>query len=211
MRDDLLEYYERELAYVRRLGAEFGRRYPGVAAALQLEPTKSDDPHVERLLEGFAFLAARVHLKIDDEFPVITEALFETIYPEYTRPVPSLSLVQFHLNPEQGKLTTGYDIPRDTPLKVRSAGSVRFQTCYDTTLWPLEIAEASWTSPHQLRPAVRASEAAAALRIVVRSPPDLPIASLEMKTLRFHLNAEPNVAAALYELLCNNTVRVLVR
>ena len=211
MRDDLLEYYERELAYVRRLGAELGRRYPGVAAALQLEPTKSDDPHVERLLEGFAFLAARVHLKIDDEFPVITEALFETIYPEYTRPVPSLSLVQFHLNPEQGKLTTGYDIPRDTPLKVRSAGSVRFQTCYDTTLWPLEIAEASWTSPHQLRPAVRASEAAAALRIVVRSPPDLPIASLEMKTLRFHLNAEPNVAAALYELLCNNTVRVLVR
>jgi type VI secretion system protein ImpG len=81
MRDDLLEYYERELAYVRRLGADFGRRYPGVAAALQLEPTKSDDPHVERLLEGFAFLAARVHLKIDDEFPVITEALFETIYP----------------------------------------------------------------------------------------------------------------------------------
>lgn len=213
MRDDLLEYYERELTYIRRLGAEFGRRYPRVAGALQLEPTKSDDPHVERLLEGFAFLAARVHLKLDDEFPVITEALFETIYPEYTRPIPSLSLAEFHLDPEQGKLTGGYRIPRDTPLNMRSANGVscRFQTCYDTTLWPLDVAEASWTSPHQLQPPVRASDAVAALRIVLRSPPDLPIGAMGLDTLRFHVNAEPNVAAALYELLCNNCVRILLR
>lgn len=213
MRDDLLEYYERELTYIRRLGAEFGRRYPRVAGALQLEPTKSDDPHVERLLEGFAFLAARVHLKLDDEFPVITEALLETIYPEYTRPVPSLSLVQFHLDPDQGKLTGGYRIPRDTPLNMRSANGVscRFQTCYDTTLWPLDVAEAAWTSPHQLEPPVRAGDAVAALRIVLRGPPDPPIGSLGLDTLRFHVNAEPNVAATLYELLCNNCVRILLR
>jgi type VI secretion system protein ImpG len=213
MRDDLLEYYERELTYIRRLGAEFGRRYPRVAGALQLEPTKSDDPHVERLLEGFAFLAARVHLKLDDEFPVITEALFETIYPEYSRPIPSLSLAQFHLDPEQGKLTGGFRIPRDTPLNMRSANGVacRFQTSYDTTLWPLDVTEASWTSPHQLQPPVRASDAVAALKVVLRSPPDLPIGNMGLDTLRFHVNAEPNVAAALYELLCNNCVRILLR
>jgi len=64
-REELLHYYERELAYVRRMGAEFAQRYPKIAGRLQLEPTKCEDPHVERLIEAFAFLAARVHLKID--------------------------------------------------------------------------------------------------------------------------------------------------
>ena len=69
MRDDLLLYYERELTYLRRLGAEFAARYPKVASRLQLEPTKCEDPHVERLLEGFAFLTARVHHRLDDDLP----------------------------------------------------------------------------------------------------------------------------------------------
>ena len=68
MRDDLLYYYERELTYLRRVGAEFADKYPKVAARLRIEPNKCEDPHVERLLEGFAFLAARVQLKIDDDF-----------------------------------------------------------------------------------------------------------------------------------------------
>ena len=69
MRDDLLHQYERELAFLRQTGAEFAKKYPKVASRLLLEPNKSDDPHVERLLEAFAFLAARVHLKVDDDFP----------------------------------------------------------------------------------------------------------------------------------------------
>ena len=72
MRDELLEYYERELTYLRQMGADFAERYPKVASRLLLEPTRCEDPHVERLIEAAAFLAARVHLKIDDEFPEIT-------------------------------------------------------------------------------------------------------------------------------------------
>src|ERR1035441_6492524 len=89
MRDDLLLYYERELTYMRQLGAQFAEKYPKIASRLILEPTKCDDPHVERLLEGFAFLAARVHLKIDDEFPEITEALLGIVYPHFVRPLRS--------------------------------------------------------------------------------------------------------------------------
>ena len=103
MRDELLLYYNNELTYLRQLGAEFGDKYPKIASRLVLEPDKCDDPHVERLLESFAFLAARVHLKIDDEFPEITEALLSILYPHYIRPIPSTSIVQFHLDPEQGK------------------------------------------------------------------------------------------------------------
>src|SRR3977135_2111679 len=74
VRDELLLYYERELNYLRQLGAEFAEKYPKIASRLVLDTEKETaDPHVERLLEGFAFLAARVHLKIDDEFPEITE------------------------------------------------------------------------------------------------------------------------------------------
>src|SRR6202140_3066628 len=107
MRDDLLLYYERELDYLRKSAAQFAEKYPKVASRLLLEPAKCEDPHVERLLEAFAFLAARVHLKIDDEFPEITEALLGIVYPHFIRPIPSMSIVQFMLDVEQGRLTPG--------------------------------------------------------------------------------------------------------
>ena len=79
MRDDLLLYYERELTFLREMGAEFAQKYPKIASRLVLEADKCEDPHVERMLEAFAFLAARVHLKIDDEFPEITESLLQIL------------------------------------------------------------------------------------------------------------------------------------
>src|SRR5207247_10710509 len=103
-RDDLRYYYEHELAFLRRSGASFAEKYPKIASRLILEATKCDDPHVERLLEGFAFLAARIHLKLDDDFPELSDALLSVVYPHYLRPLPSMSLVEFHLDPEQRKL-----------------------------------------------------------------------------------------------------------
>ena len=99
MRDELLLYYERELTFLRQMGVEFAGKYPKIASRLSLEPDKCEDPHVERLLEAFAFLAARVHLKIDDEFPEITEALLSIIYPHFIRPVPSMTIADFRVNP----------------------------------------------------------------------------------------------------------------
>ena len=108
MREELLHYYERELTFLRRMGAEFAQRYPKVAGRLQLEPNKCEDPHVERMLEAFAFLAARVHLKIDDDFPEISETLLNIVYPHYVRPIPSMSIVEFELDPSRASCTTGY-------------------------------------------------------------------------------------------------------
>jgi type VI secretion system protein ImpG len=213
VRDDLLYYYERELTYLRRMGAEFAQRYPKVASRLQLEPDKCEDPHVERLLEGFAFLAARVHLKIEDDFPELTESFLNIVYPHYIRPQPSMSLVEFQLDPEQGKLTTGFRIPRDALLYSRSVGGVpcKFRTCYDTVLWPLEVAAAQWLTPDRLTPPVMDAQAAAAFRLELRCLPEITFDKLELDTLRLHLNGETNLVFTLYELLCNNCVRVLVR
>ena len=116
MREELLEYYERELTYLRQMGGEFARKYPKVAGRLLLDPERCDDPHVSRLLEGFALLAARVHRRIDDDFPEISEALTRIIHPGYLRPTPSMTIVECQPDPAQGKKTAGMRIPRGTPL-----------------------------------------------------------------------------------------------
>jgi type VI secretion system protein ImpG len=213
MRDDLLYYYERELAFIRRTGAEFAKRYPKVASRLELETTKCDDPHVERLLEGFSFLAARVQLRIDDDFSEFGEALLGMTYPHYTRPTPSMSIVEFGLDPEQGKLSTGLKVPRGSTLLARPSGGTRcqFMTCYDTTLWPVTVAAARWVAPHELQPPVRATDAVAALRIELNCLPDITFGEIQLDRFRFYINAEANLASTLYELLLNNCTRILLR
>src|SRR2546425_5108518 len=126
VRDDLLLYYERELAFLRDMGAEFALKYPKIASRLVMEPDKCEDPHVERLLEGFSFLAARVHLKIDDEFPEITEALLNILYPHYIRPIPSMSVAEFHVDSEQVNPETGLKIERGAVL---DSGAVAGAPC----------------------------------------------------------------------------------
>ena len=213
MRDELLLYYERELTYLRQMGAQFAEKYPKVAGRLLIEPSKCEDPHVERLLESFAFLAARVHLKVDDDFPEITQALLSIVYPHFIRPIPSMSVVEFQVDVEQGKLTTGLDIPKDSLLYSRPVGGVpcKFQTCYDTTIWPLTVMAASLTSPDRLKPSLRVPGAAHALKLDVRSSPDAPLPKLGLDSLRFYLFGESSLAYLLYELLCSRLVSIVVR
>src|SRR5215218_5687673 len=99
------------------MGAEFAARYPKVASRLQLEATKCEDPHVERLLEGFAFLAARVHLRLDADLPEVSEALLDVLHPQYVRPIPSVSLVELALDPELGKMPGGFHVKRGSELQ----------------------------------------------------------------------------------------------
>ncbi len=213
MRDDLLEYYESELSFLRQMGAEFAEKHPKIASRLQLEGNRCDDPHVERLLEGFAFLAARVHLKIDDEFPQITEGLLSVLYPHFLRPIPPMTVAEFRLDPTQGKLTTGLKIPRGTVLYSRPIEGVpcKFRTCYEATLWPIEVAEAKWTTPDKLNPPLRAPEAVAALRVELRCLSDVGFDKLKVPSLRFYLHGESDIAHTLYELLSNNCTQIVLR
>ena len=213
MRDDLLLYYERELDYLRKMAVQFAEKYPKVASRLVLEPTKCEDPHVERLLEAFAFLAARVHLKIDDEFPEISEALLTVVYPQLVRPIPSMSVVEFQPDPEKGKLTTGLPIPRNSVLYSRPVGGVpcTFRTCYDTVLWPVTVSAGEWRAPSRLQPAVKAVDSTGAVRIELRSAPDVKLGEVKIDRLRFYLNGESGLINTLYELLFSKLTRILVR
>jgi type VI secretion system protein ImpG len=213
MRDDLLLYYERELTFLRQMGVEFATKYPKVAARLVLEPDKCEDPHVERMLEAFAFLAARIHLKIDDEFPEITEALLSVLHPHYLRPIPSMTVAEFHMDTAQTAPAGGLKLDRGSVLNSRPVNGVpcKFRTCYDLTFWPLEVSEAEWTTPDRLRPPIKSSEAVAAVRIALRCPGDLRFDKLTLSSLRFYLNGESNLVHTLYELLCNNCTHIVIR
>jgi type VI secretion system protein ImpG len=213
MRDELRHYYEGELSFLRRAGAEFAEKYPKIAGRLILEPDKCEDPHVERLLEGFAFLAARVHLKIDDQFPEITTALLNTLYPHYLRPVPSMSIVETHADQGEIKPDTGFTIPRHSALLSRPIEGMpcRFRTCADATLWPVSVAQASWGPAQGSDAGIRASDAVGAIRLRLRCASGVTFAMLGCSSLRFHLAGDGSLPHILYELLGNNCLQVTVR
>jgi type VI secretion system protein ImpG len=209
VQESLLEYYERELTVLRQLGQEFARAYPKVAGRLLLEPGKCEDPHVERLIQAFAFLAARIHHKIDDEFPEIADALLGILYPHYVAPIPSMSVVEFALDPDQGKLTSGYLIPRGMQLYSRpiEGTQCRFRTSYPVTLWPIRVTSARFEPVDKRVPGV---DAAALLRLELQCQGGISFKELELDRLRFFLHGENQLVHALYELLLNNAPHVQV-
>src|SRR5207302_8908668 len=116
MSESLYPYYERELLFSRQMAQEFAKQYPAAAGRLMLEVNRSTDPHIERLIEAFALLAGRIHHKLDDEFPELTDALLGQLYPHYLAPVPSMAIVQFQLDAERATLPDGFHIERNSTL-----------------------------------------------------------------------------------------------
>jgi type VI secretion system protein ImpG len=212
MQDDLLLYYERELAYLRRMGAQFAERYPKVASRLQLEPSKCEDPHVERLLEGFAFLAARVHHRIDDDIPELSEAFLEVLYPQHVRPVPALSIAELQLDPLQGAIPGGFSVARGSELRTPPVQGVpcRFRTAYDTTLWPINISAVRWTATDGTA-GPRSGDAVGAVRVSLSAFDGLRLEECTLDRVRFHVAGDAVVSDTLYELLLNSCLRVIVR
>src|ERR1700748_481023 len=145
----LLQYYNFELQHLRETGAEFAREFPKIADRLGMRGLQVADPYVERLLEGVAFLAARVQLKMDAEFPRFTQALLEIVYPHYLAPTPSMLVVQMRPNLAEGTLAQGYRVPRGTALRslLRRGEQTpcEYRTSQDVTLWPLELTHAEYT------------------------------------------------------------------
>ena len=202
MSDHLLPYYRREQEALRRLAVEFAEANPKVAGRLRLSADAVDDPHVERLLEGTAFLAARVHHRLDDEFPELTDALMEVLYPHYLAPFPSCAIVQMVCQPDlpgPGRLDKG--VLLETEPVAREA--CRFMTAYPITLWPVEVESVRLSGlPLQAPANPRAAGAGAVLRIGLKcASPGMTFAQLGVDSLRFHLRGGPGVALSLLELL----------
>jgi type VI secretion system protein ImpG len=206
----LLDYYSQELQYIREMGAEFAQEYPKIAARLALSGIECADPYVERLLEGFAFLAARVQLRIDSEFPRFTQQLLQMVYPDYLCPMPSMAIAQMLPDLSEAGLAKGFEIPRGSALSAQrsidAATACEYRTAHALTLWPLQIAEASYRAyagdfPPGL-PMVRAPHAV--LRLRLKTTANLKFNQLALRDLQLYLCGPDNIAYRLYESLLAN-------
>jgi len=211
MSQTLYYYYERELSFIRHLAQEFAQQYPAAAGRLLLEPNRSTDPHIERLIEAFALLTGRIQHKLDDEFPELTTALLGVLYPHYLAPIPSLAMVQFELDPARAQLPGGFLIDRHSRLNARPVGDLacEYRTSYPVTLWPIQVVDAKLMRPPFPRGLTPPQGAAAALSIRLSCLGGLRFADLAIETLRFHLTGENETVALLYEVLFNNVLQVV--
>jgi type VI secretion system protein ImpG len=207
MPEDLLGYYNRELDALHGLAGAFANAHPKVAGRLRMRAGAVDDPHVGRLLEGVAFLAARAQQRLDDEFPEISDALLSVLYPHYLAPVPSAAIVRFTPRPDA---RVPYKVPRGTPVETDPVRGepCRFRTTADATLWPVAIEATRLTGLPLAAPAHPATKGArSSLRIVLRTlDPEQSMAELGLDRIRVYLDAPPAQSLALYELMSAHLV-----
>ena len=208
----LLDYYQRELTWLRHAGSSFATRYPKIAQRLALSGEESADPHIERLLEGFAFLSARLQRRLDDDFSQLTDALLEQLYPYALRPMPSVGMVQFEPDPTAGNIAEGYVLPRDTPLFINTTqgDSIHFHTTAPVTVWPVEIADATLLPADEALALTGMSEARAALKLRLRCLAPHVWPALPLTQLRIHLAGSLVTSASLYDLLAAQCIAMLV-
>jgi type VI secretion system protein ImpG len=214
MNEEFLKYYANEMDFIRQMGAEFATAHPQVAGQLMLEASQCADPHVERLLEAFAFLTARIRKKIDDEYPEITDALLSVVYPHYQRPIPSMAVVEFVPSADATKMTVGHVVGRGVELTsppVSGGSPCRFRSAFPVTLWPVAVESAS-LAPDRVAISGQPAGSVALLRLGLRCTAPGDWASLErFDSLRFFLHGGEPVPTSLYESLFNDLREVWVQ
>ncbi len=218
MNPALLELYERELRHVREMGAEFAAEFPKIAGRLSLDGIECADPYVERLLEGFAFCAARVQHKLDASFPRFTEALLNSLYPQYLCPTPSMAVVELSPDFAESSLLEGYTVPRGSVLRgLLAAGdktACEFRTAHDCELWPLQVSEAKYL-PNQ--GAVAAAGLGddrgvrGAIRLTLECPATTSFADLALDRLTVYLSGDDELPYRLYEQVHGDAVGFVLR
>jgi type VI secretion system protein ImpG len=212
----LLGSYNRELQYLREMGGEFAREFPKIAGRLGLESLECSDPYVERLLESFAFLTARVQLKIDAEFPRFSQHLLHMVYPHLLAPTPSMAVLELQPNLSEGALADGFCVARGAALRSLTGRGAEtaceYRTAHEVTLWPLELIGAEYTSFLADLGSLRLfGKGKAALRLRLRAAAGLSMDRLALAHLPIFLRGSDEIAMRLYELLMGHSVAVVAR
>ena len=217
-RDKLLDVYNSELTYIQEMGAEFARDFGKIAHRLDLRTFQCEDPYVERLLEGFAFLAARVRLKIDDEYSTFTQSLMQIVFPHLLPPTPSMTIVSFEPKLDEGGLDQGYSIERGAKLHAAmrrgDATACQFTTASDVELWPIAIEKADYLpTPNAVSSAGIQSRngAQAAIRLRLEAKGGFNFADLPIDQLRLFLAGGGGLPGVIYESLVGHGKQVILR
>ena len=213
----LLKYYNRELQYIRELSGEFAKEYPKIAGRLGLDAFECADPYVERLLEGFAFLAARVQLKIDAEFPRFAQHLLEMVFPHFLCPLPSMAIVQMKPDLNDPALQNGSVVQRGEKLRSHigkgEQTACEYLTAHDVTLWPLQVTRVEYlASPGAVANMGIATQhgVKAGLFLRLRCTAGLQFSHLELDRLQFFIRGG-ETAVQLFEQLIANVMDIVLQ
>lgn len=211
MNDELLRYYNKELSFIRNMGAEFAKNYPKLAGRLKLSEENIEDPHVSRLIEAFSLLTAQVRQKLDDSFPELTDALLGQLYPDYQAPIPSMSVIKMVT---ENVSTTGVVLPRGSKVESQAQGikTCYFQTCYDTKLWPVDVVDAKFhNAPFNAPKSIWSKPARSVIKLSFSTDyKDVSMGTLGLDKLRFYLHGQPQQSFLLYELLSAHSIGLSV-
>ncbi|NMG44324.1 type VI secretion system baseplate subunit TssF [Aromatoleum toluvorans] len=199
--DDLLPHYERELAFLRGHSREFAERYPKIAGRLLVNGDGCDDPHVERMIESFALLSARISRKLEDSYPQFTEALLQVLYPHYLRPFPACSIAHFDLGGGELQLSGAAAIARGSELRSRPVNGIacRFRTAWQVDLLPLRVDQFRFDPVAWMPASVRAPRGVSG--ILTLGLCVLGAGARAADRVRLYIDAESSVAAALRDAL----------
>ena len=212
--EELLPHYLGELAYLRGAGAAFARRYPQVAGRLALDGTGSADPHVERLIESFAFLTARLQRLHEAQSPEIARSLLEIVQPGLVAPVPSMAIAAFAPDPRQARSLGGLTVPAGTTLFAQAEGRdgpvARFRTGLPVALWPIGVEAVDLLPPIALEATADAGDIAAVLRLRLACLGNRQLAEFRPPMLRFFLHGPRGSGTGLHELLIHRLRSVMV-
>lgn len=219
MERDFLKTYNTELSHIRQMAGEFAREYPKIASRLALDKDAKEicpDPFVERLLEGFAYLTSRVQVKLDAEFPRLTQALLETVYPQYLAPTPSMAVLRFVPDFKNKGLATGFTIDRGTTLRTFSSRSdhspCTYRTAHAVRLWPLRLRQANYLDRSllslELPPEAKRE---AAIRMIFETTADLTVSEIELDRLTFFLRGADSLPASVMEHLFSSCRSIWAR
>ncbi|USD67516.1 type VI secretion system baseplate subunit TssF [Vibrio sp. SCSIO 43136] len=211
MNDDLLKYYNRELSFLRHMGAEFAKHYPKVAGRLAISEDHVEDPHVSRLLEGVSLLTAQIRQKLDDSFPELTEAMMGQLYPDYHAPIPSMSIIKLSTD----NVVNGMrNVPVGTEVKVStdSPDDCYFRTCYETKVLPVEVTAVSFENAPYKAPNVGVEiDSASVLKVSVSAEFDsVALSELPIDSLRFYIHGQPQLSAEVYQLIFQSCVGIAI-
>jgi type VI secretion system protein ImpG len=206
----LLELYEAELRYLQDAGADFARRYPKLAGRLELGSTGSGDPHIERLLESFAFLTARLNRKLERDLATVPAALLQGLYPALADPVPASAVAAAGIDPEVPPPPSGLRMPRGTTLHAPAGAGTpcRFRTAFDVDLYPVRVSGLT-QEPPGARDLFDAGTTDSVLRFTL-SGSGASLEQVGMDSLRLFLDGPRKHATKVFELLLAESVEIVL-
>jgi type VI secretion system protein ImpG len=213
-----LSYYERELKHVRESAGEFAAQFPKIAGRLGLDAFASADPYVERLIEAFAFLTARIQHRLGAAHAEFTEHMLELLYPSFLAPTPSMAVMQLEPNLRQGSLTSGVVVPRGSVIRSGLGDqqtACEYRTGHPVTLWPFELESAEYRTSN-LRDLMDTehlgvNDAKAALRLVLRANREVSFDRLPLDRLPLFVRGGDRTSVRLYEQLVRSTSGLVVQ